>query len=79
MKKKDMSELSQLKQDIRNLKTTYNNQKNRASKFKKLYKEEKQKNLEKDIIINNLKQREETNKQTIEEYQRMLFHKKTNK
>ncbi|MBT3464037.1 hypothetical protein HN451_03550 [archaeon] len=79
MKKKDMSELSQLKQDIRNLKTTYNNQKNRALKFEKLYKEEKQKNLEKDKIIEELKQKEETNNQTIEEYQRMLFHKKTNR
>jgi len=74
-----MSELSQLKQDIRNLKTTYNNQKNRALKFEKLYKEEKQKNLEKDKIIEELKQKEETNNQTIEEYQRMLFHKKTNR
>lgn len=72
-----MSEISQLKQKIRNLETTYNNQKNRALKFEKLYKEEKQSSLEKDEIIKGLKQKEETNKQTIEEYQRMLFHKKS--
>jgi len=54
-----MSELSKLKQQIRNLKTTYNNQKNRAKKFEKLYKEEKQSNLEKDEIIKELKQKEE--------------------
>lgn len=74
-----MSELSKLKQQIRNLETTYNNQKNRAIKFEKLYKEEKQKNLEKDEIIKELKQSQETNKQTIEEYLRMIFHKKSKK
>jgi len=74
-----MSELSKLKQQIRNLRTTYNNQKNRAKKFEILYKGEKQSNLEKDEVIKELKQKEETNKQTIEEYQRMLFHKKSNK
>ena len=71
-----MSELSKLKQRIRNLETTYNNQKNRSLRFEKLYKEEKQKNLEKDKLIKKLRQEQETNKQTIEEYLRMIFHKK---
>ena len=71
-----MSELSKLKQRIRNLETTYNNQKNRSLRFEKLYKEEKQKNLEKDKLIEKLRQEQETNKQTIEEYLRMIFHKK---
>ena len=74
-----MSELSKIKQQLRNEKTKYNNKKNRSEKFENLYKEEKQKNLKKDEIIKDLKQKEETNKQTIEEYQRMLFHKKSRK
>ncbi|MDP2090341.1 MAG: transposase [Candidatus Gracilibacteria bacterium] len=72
-----MSEISKLNQRIRNLEVTYNNQKNRALKFEKLYKEEKQSNLEKNEIIKKLKQEVETNKHTIEEYQRMIFHKKS--
>jgi hypothetical protein len=72
-----MSELSKLKQRIRNLETTYNNQKNRALRFEKLYKKEEQKNQEKDKQIKELRQELETNKQTIEEYMRMIFHKKS--
>jgi hypothetical protein len=72
-----MSEISKLNQRIRNLETTYNNQKNRALKYEELYKEAKESNLEKDEIIKKLKQEIETNKCTIEEYQRMIFHKKS--
>ncbi len=72
-----MLTLSQLKQRIRNLETIYNNQKNRALKFEKLYKEEKQKNLELELKIKELKLDKETNKHTIENYQRMIFHKKS--
>ena len=72
-----MTEVSKLKQQLRNEKAKYNNQKNRALKFEKLYKEEKQSNLEKDVIIKELLQKQETNEHTIEEYQRMLFHKKS--
>ena len=75
----NISELAKIKQQLRNEKTKYNNQRNRSKKYEELYKEEKQKNLEKDEIIKDLKQKEETSKQTIEEYQRMLFHKKSNK
>jgi hypothetical protein len=77
--KQKLSELAQTNIHLRNEKTKYNNQKNRALKFEKLYKEEKQSNLEKDEIIKELKQIQETDKHTIEEYQRMLFHKKSKK
>jgi len=77
--KQSLSKLAQANIHLRNEKTKYNNQKNRAKKFEILYKKEKQSNLEKDKIIKELKQKKETNKQTIEEYQRMLFHKKSNK
>jgi hypothetical protein len=72
-----MSELSKLKQIIRNLKTTYNNQKNRALKFENLFKEEKQKNKLLEEEIKELKQGKETDKFTIEEYKRIIFHKKS--
>jgi hypothetical protein len=76
--KQKLSEIAQINIHLRNEKTKYNNQKNRAIKFEKLYKEEKQSNLEKDEIIKRLKQEKETDKQTIEEYKRMVFHKKSN-
>jgi hypothetical protein len=72
-----MSELSKLKQRIRNLETTYNNQKNRALRFEKFYKDEKQKNIELEVVIKKLNQDKETDKHTIEEYKRMIFHKKS--
>ena len=71
MRKKDMSELSQLKQDIRNLKTTYNNKKNRAIKFENLYKQEKGKNEELHKLNETLKEKLEISQQTNEEYAKM--------
>jgi hypothetical protein len=71
-----VSKLAQVNIHLRNEKTKYNNQKNRALKFEKLYKNEKQKRLELEVIIKDLKQDKETNKHTIENYQRMIFHKK---
>ena len=74
--KQKLSEKAQINIHLRNEKIKYNNQKNRALKFEKLYKDEKQSSLEKDEIIKKLRQEIETNKHTIEEYQRMIFHKK---
>jgi len=75
--KQNLSELAQVNIHLRNEKTKYNNQKNRALKFEKLYKEEKQKNSELENEIKKLKDEKETDKQTIEEYKRIIFHKKT--
>jgi len=75
--KQKLSQLAQTNIHLRNEKTKYNNQKNRALKFEKLYKEEKQKNLELELKIKELKQDKETDKHTIENYQRMIFHKKS--
>lgn len=75
--RKKISELAQANIHLRNEKTKYNNQKSRALKFEKLYKEEKQKNLELELKITELKKEKETDKQTIEEYKRIIFHKKS--
>lgn len=75
--KQKFSELAQANIHLRNEKTKYNNQKNRALKFELLFKEEKQKVLELESEIKKLKQEKELYKQTIEEYKRMIFHKKT--
>ena len=72
-----LSQLAQTNIHLRNEKTKYNNQKNRALKFEKLYKEEKQNNLFLEEKIKILLQEKETDKQTIEEYKRMIFHKKS--
>ena len=72
-----LSELSKVKQQLRNEKTKYNNQKNRALKYEKLYKEEKQKKLELENKNKELIEEIKRHKQTIEEYKRMLFHKKS--
>ena len=74
-----LSELSKVKQQLRNEKIKYNNQKNRALKYEKLYKEEKQKNLELENKNKELIEEIKRHKQTIEEYKRMAFHKKSNK
>ena len=72
-----LSELAQIKIHLRNEKTKYNNQKNRALRFEKLYKEEKQKNLE--LKENNKKLKEDLERvtQTNEEYSRIIFRKKS--
>jgi len=75
--KQKISQLAQANIHLRNEKTKYENQKNRALKFEKLYKEEKQKSLELENEIKILKQEKETDKHTIEEYKRMIFHKKS--
>ena len=75
--KQKISELAQANIHLRNEKTKYINQKNRALKFEKLYKEEKQKSLKFENEIKRLKQEKEIDKQTIEEYKRMIFHKKS--
>lgn len=77
MKKKDMSELSQIKQDLRNYKTMYLNQKHKVLILKEENKKLKEslEEIEKQISI--LKQEKETDKNTIEEYKRMIFHKKS--
>lgn len=74
---KNISELAQVNIHLRNEKIKYNNQKNRALKFEKLYKEEKWKRLELELKIKNLKQEKETDKHTIDEYKRMIFHSKS--
>jgi len=51
-----MSDLAQVNIHLRNEKTKYNNQKNRALKFEKLYKENKQKVLELENEIKILKE-----------------------
>jgi len=71
-----ISQLAQTNIHLRNEKVKYNNQKNRAFKFEKLYKEEKEKRIDLELKIKNLKQEKETDKNTIEEYKRMIFHKK---
>ena len=72
-----ISQLAQVNIHLRNEKTKYSNQKNRALKFEKLYKEEKQKRLDLELKIKNLELEKETDKHTIEEYKRMIFHKKS--
>lgn len=75
--KQKLSKLAQANIHLRNEKIKYNNQKNRAIKFEKKYKEEKQKNAILEEKIKTLLQEKETDKHTIEEYQRMIFHKKS--
>lgn len=74
-----LSPLAQANIHLRNEKTKYNNQKNRALKFETLYKKEKTKNEELESQIKKLLEEKEIDKQTIEEYQRMIFHKKITK
>lgn len=74
-----LSPFAQTNIHLRNEKTKYKNQKNRALKFEQLYKEEKEKNKKLEEKIKSLLQEKETDTQTIEEYQRMIFHKKTSK
>jgi hypothetical protein len=76
--KQKLRELAQIKIHLRNEKTKYKNQKNRALKFEKLYKEEKQKKEELEKKIKKLLEEKETDKQTIEEYKRIIFHKNKN-
>ena len=71
-----ISELAQANIHLRNEKTKYNNQKNRALKFEKLYKEEKQKRIDLELNVKKLELEKETDKHTIEEYKRMIFHSK---
>lgn len=78
MKKKDMSEIAQLKIDLRNYKSMYLNQKNRVNTLKEENNNLKELLKNQELEIKYLKQEKETNKQTIEEYKRMIFHKKTN-
>jgi len=72
-----ISQLAQTNIHFRNEKVKYNNQKNRALKFEKLYKEERQKRIDLELKVKNLNQEKETDKHTIEEYKRMIFHSKT--
>lgn len=76
--KQNLSDLAKVNIKLRNEKTKYNNQKNRALKFEKLYKEEKENNSK--LLEENRKKDEEIkrHKQTIEEYKRMIFSKKSN-
>jgi transposase len=75
--KQNLSKHAKVNIELRNEKTKYNNQKNRAIKFEKLYKEEKQKSLILEEKVKILLQDKETDKHTIEEYQRIIFHKKS--
>jgi hypothetical protein len=72
-----LSELSKTKQQLRNEKVKYNNQKNRALKYERLYKEEKEKNKKLENENKELIEEIKRHKQTIEEYKRMLFNKKS--
>lgn len=74
-----MSEISQIKQDCRNLRAMYNNQKNRALRFETKFKQQQQKNIELALRIEELEEQQQQNIQTIEEYQRIIFHKKSKK
>ena len=66
--KQKLSKLAETNIHLRNEKIKYNNQKNRALKFEKLYKDEKQKCLKLELEIKELRQENETDKHTIEEY-----------
>ncbi|MDO9142011.1 MAG: hypothetical protein Q7U38_16950 [Methylobacter sp.] len=57
MKKKDMSEINQLKIDLRNKTSMYENQKKLNIELKDEIKELKKESLEKDKIILNLTQK----------------------
>jgi excinuclease UvrABC ATPase subunit len=70
-----ISELAQANIHLRNEKTKYNNQKNRALKFEKLYKAEKQKNIS--LTEENKKLKEDLERviQANEEYAKIIFRK----
>ena len=58
--KQNLSEIAKVKIVLRNEKTKYNNQKNRALKFEKLYQEEKQQNKTLEEKVKVLLQENET-------------------
>ena len=76
MKKKDMSELAQIKIDLRNRTSMYENQKKRVIELSDEIKRLKVCETEKDELLQIQKETIIRQGLTIEEYKRMLFHKK---
>jgi transposase len=76
MKKQDMSELSQVKIDLRNRTSMYENQKKRVWILSLEMKHLKETERQKDELLKTLKETITWQWLLIEEYKRMIFHKK---
>jgi chromosome segregation ATPase len=79
MKKNGISEISQLKVDLRNKTSMYNNAKNRISILKDENKNLKDENKKLLDIISSQKEEIERKQNTIDEYSRMIFRPKNKK